>query len=68
MPGRNGDGPYLNDVYLPLSRLLRLSYQSSGGLRETLGAFLSEAIRPTPFIIVVAGSVAVASPRRLRRF
>jgi type I pantothenate kinase len=49
----------VEDVYLPLSRLLRLYYQASGGLRETVGAFLGEQIRPTPFIIAVAGSVAV---------
>jgi type I pantothenate kinase len=104
VPGRNGDGPYLNldrgawiglrastpmsltsgeldelrgladpiqlseveDVYLPLSRLLRLYYQASGGLRETVGAFLGEPIRPTPFIIAVAGSVAVGKSTAAR--
>lgn len=49
----------VEDVYLPLSRLLRLHYEASGGLRETVGAFLGEQIRPVPFIIAVAGSVAV---------
>ena len=49
----------VEDVYLPLSRLLRLHYEASGGLRETVGSFLGEEIRPVPFIIAVAGSVAV---------
>jgi type I pantothenate kinase len=30
----------VEDVYLPLSRLLRLYYEASAGLRETVGAFL----------------------------
>jgi type I pantothenate kinase len=49
----------VEDVYLPLSRLLRLHYEASAGLRETVGEFLGEEIRPVPFIIGVAGSVAV---------
>jgi type I pantothenate kinase len=49
----------VEDVYLPLSRLLRLYFEASGGLRETVGSFLGEGIRPVPFVIAVAGSVAV---------
>jgi type I pantothenate kinase len=49
----------VEDVYLPLSRLLRHYYESSAGLRETVGSFLGEEIRPAPFTIAVAGSVAV---------
>lgn len=49
----------VEDIYLPLSRLLRLYFEASAGLRETVGAFVTEEIRPTPFIIAVAGSVAV---------
>ncbi|HSZ41370.1 MAG TPA: type I pantothenate kinase [Trebonia sp.] len=49
----------VEDVYLPLSRLLRHYYEASGGLRETVGSFLGEEIRPAPFTIAVAGSVAV---------
>jgi Phosphoribulokinase / Uridine kinase family len=56
----------VEDVYLPLSRLLRLYYQASGGLRETVGAFLGGPIRPTPFIIAVAGSVAVGKSTAAR--
>ena len=56
----------VEDIYLPLSRLLRLYYQASAGLRETVGAFLGEEIRPAPFIIAVAGSVAVGKSTTAR--
>jgi type I pantothenate kinase len=49
----------VEDIYLPLSRLLRLYFEASAGLRTTVGAFLEQQIRPAPFIIAVAGSVAV---------
>jgi type I pantothenate kinase len=102
VPGRNGDGPYLDlgrsvwlglrastpmsltseeldelrgladpiqlteveDVYLPLSRLLRLYYQASGGLRETVGAFLGEPIRPRRSSSRSQAASPSASPRR----
>jgi type I pantothenate kinase len=56
----------VEDIYLPLSRLLRLYYEASAGLRETVGAFLGERIRPVPFIIAVAGSVAVGKSTTAR--
>ena len=56
----------VEDVYLPLSRLLRLYYESSGGLRETVGSFLGGTIRPAPFVIAVAGSVAVGKSTTAR--
>ncbi|MWK35959.1 type I pantothenate kinase [Actinomadura sp. J1-007] len=49
----------VEEVYLPLSRLLNLFVQSDGGLRDTVSGFLGEPVQPTPFIIGVAGSVAV---------
>jgi type I pantothenate kinase len=56
----------VEDIYLPLSRLLRLYFEASAGLRETVGAFLGEEIRPAPFIIAVAGSVAVGKSTTAR--
>ena len=56
----------VEDVYLPLSRLLRLYYEASAGLRETVGAFLGERIRPAPFAIAIAGSVAVGKSTTAR--
>jgi type I pantothenate kinase len=56
----------VEDIYLPLSRLLRLYYQASAGLRETVGAFLGKEIRPAPFLIAVAGSVAVGKSTTAR--
>jgi type I pantothenate kinase len=49
----------VEEIYLPLSRLLRLYFEASAGLRETVGAFVGEEMGPAPFIIAVAGSVAV---------
>jgi len=56
----------VEDVYLPLSRLLRLYYEASAGLRETVGAFLGEKIRPAQFIVAIAGSVAVGKSTTAR--
>ena len=56
----------VEDVYLPLSRLLRLYYEASAGLRETVGAFLGEQIRPALFTIAIAGSVAVGKSTTAR--
>jgi len=56
----------VEDIYLPLSRLLRLYYEASAGLRETVGGFLGEQIRPAPFIVAVAGSVAVGKSTTAR--
>jgi type I pantothenate kinase len=56
----------VEDIYLPLSRLLRLYFEASAGLRETIGAFLGQGIQPAPFIIAVAGSVAVGKSTTAR--
>jgi type I pantothenate kinase len=56
----------VEDIYLPLSRLLHLYFAASAGLRETVGAFLGQQIRPAPFIIAVAGSVAVGKSTTAR--
>ena len=48
------------DVYLPLSRLLNLHVLAARGLHNTVEtAFLRRPNAPVPFIIGVAGSVAV---------
>ncbi|XRQ06012.1 type I pantothenate kinase [Actinomadura welshii] len=49
----------VEEVYLPLSRLLNLFVQGGGRLRDTVSGFLGGEVQPTPFIIGVAGSVAV---------
>jgi type I pantothenate kinase len=49
----------VEDVYLPLSRLLNLFATADGRLRDTVSTFLSEPVPPTPFVIGIAGSVAV---------
>jgi type I pantothenate kinase len=52
-------GGHAQPVYVPLSRLLELFVAGDGRLCDTVGAFLGEPVAPTPFIIGIAGSVAV---------
>ncbi|WP_173923595.1 type I pantothenate kinase [Agromyces sp. Marseille-P2726] len=47
------------EVYLPLSRLLNLYVGGTKALRTVTSEFLRERFEPTPFVIGVAGSVAV---------
>lgn len=49
----------VEEVYLPLSRLLNLFFLADTRLRGTVSEFLGDEVKPTPFIIGVAGSVAV---------
>lgn len=49
----------VDEVYLPLSRLLSLYVANAKKLHEATSAFLGAQGRPTPFVIGVAGSVAV---------
>ncbi|WP_433874523.1 type I pantothenate kinase [Sinomonas atrocyanea] len=49
----------IRDVYLPLSRLLSLYVEASGQLHTATQTFLGERTQRTPFVIGVAGSVAV---------
>jgi type I pantothenate kinase len=55
----------VREVYLPLSRLLNLYVGATHGLRNAVHTFLGDAVgdgdrpRGTPFVIGVAGSVAV---------
>ncbi len=49
----------VREVYLPLSRLLSLYAKSTKRLGEATSAFLQEEDATTPFVVAVAGSVAV---------
>jgi type I pantothenate kinase len=47
------------EVYLPLSRLLNLYVAGARATRDAADAFLRREPQPTPFVIGIAGSVAV---------
>jgi type I pantothenate kinase len=49
----------VEEVYLPVARLIGLFAAADGRLRDAVGAFLGDPVEPTPFIIGIAGSVAV---------
>ncbi|MEV5711041.1 type I pantothenate kinase [Actinoallomurus sp. NPDC052274] len=49
----------VEEVYLPLARLIGLFAAADGRLRDAVGAFLGDPVAPTPFVIGIAGSVAV---------
>jgi type I pantothenate kinase len=54
------------DVYVPLARLLALRVQSGRELAAAQGAFLGERARRVPFLIALAGSVAVGKSTAAR--
>jgi type I pantothenate kinase len=47
------------EVYLPLSRLLNLYVAAAQGLHRVTDLFLGKPARPVPYIVGIAGSVAV---------
>jgi len=49
----------IEDIYLPISRLLNYYVGAIGGLHDVTSEFLGETPPRTPFVIGVAGSVAV---------
>lgn len=56
----------VSDIYLPLSRLLNLYVGATQQRHAAVRAFLGESDRPSPFIIGVAGSVAVGKSTTAR--
>lgn len=49
----------VSDIYLPLSQLLNIYVSETQDLHKVTGSFLNKTNKRTPFIIGVAGSVAV---------
>lgn len=64
--GERIDLAEVDTVYLPLSRLLNLYVAASHRLHEATSVFLGEAPARTPFVIGVAGSVAVGKSTTAR--
>jgi len=56
----------VEEVYLPLSRLLQLYVEASRALHAARTAFLGEQTAPTTFVVGVAGSVAVGKSTTAR--
>ncbi len=56
----------VTDIYLPLSRLLNLIVKSKQQRSRVLGQFLSNDQPKTPYIISIAGSVAVGKSTTAR--
>lgn len=49
----------VESIYLPLSRLLNLYVRASQGLFSVADTFLGRPTEPVPYVIAIAGSVAV---------
>jgi type I pantothenate kinase len=64
--GERIDLAEVEEVYLPLSRLLNFYVGATAGLHRITGDFLGESPAKTPFVIGVAGSVAVGKSTTAR--
>ena len=64
--GERIDLTEVEEVYLPLSRLLNFYVGATAGLHRITGDFLGERPAKTPFVIGVAGSVAVGKSTTAR--
>ena len=49
----------VDEIYRPISRLLNLYITASGALHDAAATFLGEDVPRTPYVIGIAGSVAV---------
>jgi len=49
----------VDEIYRPISRLLNLYITASGALHDAAATFLGESVPRTPYVIGIAGSVAV---------
>lgn len=64
--GENVDLREVSEVYLPLSRLIHLQVQARQGLIDATDTFLEATSPQVPFIIGIAGSVAVGKSTTAR--
>ncbi|MEJ5915947.1 type I pantothenate kinase, partial [Pseudokineococcus sp. 1T1Z-3] len=56
----------VQEVYLPLSRLLQLYVEAARALHAARAGFLGEQTTPTTFVVGIAGSVAVGKSTTAR--
>jgi type I pantothenate kinase len=64
--GENLDLTEVAEVYLPLSRLINMYVGGARATRDATSAFLGQEPQATPFVIGIAGSVAVGKSTTAR--